>query len=112
MGKYINVPLKLINETNTSCSIILSYIHYRLNFSVSFIESNKKISENLSLSESNVARIIRKLKQEGYLSYYCTTHENVEIGFINNKKSQETIHNVYCRKLWLTKKGMSYYGKG
>lgn len=109
--KFLTVPMILLRELNTSDAIILSYVHYRLRFNISFIESNEQIGKMVGLSECGVAKIMRKLKKEGYLGSLCKRHSEVILGCRNSIESQKTITKAYCRKSWLTKKGNEYFKK-
>lgn len=106
---YIKVPLQLIRDTNNSSATILSYIRYRLQFNVSFIESNKQIAKTLGMSECGVAKIMRKLKEGGLIGSLCKRHDDVLIGSKEDEKHQHLVKKAYFRKTWLTKKGKSYY---
>jgi len=107
--KYINVPLNLLRDTNTGNAIVLSYIEYRLRFNVSFIESNEQIAKTVGMSECGVAKIMRKLKSDGFIGSSCKRHEEVLLGSLKDESSQYLVKKAYFRKTWLTKKGVSYY---
>lgn len=110
--KFLTVPIALLRIINNNEAIILSYIYYRLRFNVSFIESNKQMAEVLGLSECGVAKIMRKLKQGGYIGCLCKRHSEIVIGRRDNPLLQKTITKAYCRKSWLTKTGERYFKRG
>ena len=107
--KYLTIPIRLLNELNPTQAIILSYIRYRCKLAVNFVEANDKIAKKLGIGKNTVTRAIKKLKEGGYLNYFVCWHDEIVVGLKNNLESQITLENVYLRKLWITKKGESYY---
>jgi len=107
--RYIKIPMPLLIVMNPSNALVLSYVQYRLNFNVSFIESNDQIAENIGMSECGVSKIMRKLKEGGYINYLCKRHDSITIGSKRDKANQRVITKAYVRNTWLTKKGAKYY---
>jgi len=107
--KFIAIPLSLLTVMKPSSALVLSYVHYRLKFNVSFIESNEQIAKKIGMSECGVSKIMRKLKEEGFLNSLCKRHNSVTIGSRRDEANQKIVTKAYFRKAWLTKKGAKYY---
>jgi hypothetical protein len=110
--KFLPIPLTLLRELTHSNATVLAYIRYRLRFNITFIESNEQIGKNLGLSENGVAKIIRKLKADGFVDYSCKRHGSITLGSKAHPDNNKVIHKAYCRVMWIAPKGRKYFEEG